>query len=487
MFVTQDNPGLSTKGHQQRHGNRKIPILLSTFFFTYDISGKMSQRIIKKCLIVDNRITKYFYTLLLVLSVFYARGQNAISSYLPFKYALTDREILPEQDRQQASIDEIISLQKELTEEDIENVRFWNAAYPSYRWHQKLMEASELHTGHKNGGRVVIMHLTIYDAMVEVWKYKSRFELKSPFQAEPKIKKLARQREYSSFICEYSAAAGAAHTIITHYFPEQQARLDSLLQQFKIARLSTGLQYPSDIARGLEIGREIGEKYISYAKTDFTDRQWEGNVPSSPGLWTGDPGKWDPMKGQWKPLTLEKPDQFRPEPPRNDWSADMEELNEFNASHQSSDIAWKWKSEPIWDKLIEERILAYDLAPLAAAHANALFHTARFDAIIGAWEAKYYYWGIRPFQYDPNFKPILVDTPNFPGYPAGHSTVAGSLSAVLAHLFPGEEMLFQALAEECAESRFEGGVHFRTDNEVGLEVGEKVGNQVIKVFSRLKK
>lgn len=161
----------------------------------------------------------------------------------------------------------------------------------------------------------------------------------------------------------------------------------------------------------------------------------------------------------------------------------MEELRQFNAAHQSSTIAWKWKSEPVWDLLVESKILEYNLNPLEAAFANAVFHTARFDAIIAAWDGKYHYWGIRPFQYDPSFKPILIDTPNFPGYPAGHTTVAGSIARVLSFLFPGDETLFTALARECSESRFEGGVHFRTDNEVGLEVGDRVGRQVLKAFT----
>jgi hypothetical protein len=92
--------------------------------------------------------------------------------------------------------------------------------------------------------------------------------------------------------------------------------------------------------------------------------------------------------------------------------------------------------------------------------------------------------GIRPFQYDPEFKPILVETPNFPGYPAGHTTVAGSIATVLSYLFPQDKNFFVELALECSESRFEGGVHFRTDNEVGLEMGRKVGEKVIEAFVR---
>jgi hypothetical protein len=232
----------------------------------------------------------------------------------------------------------------------------------------------------------------------------------------------------------------------------------------------------------MAIGKQIANQYIDYAKTDRTDRTWEGEVPRADSLWSGNPGKWDPMKRQWRPLTLLSPDQFRPAPPPTDWTEDMEELRRFNATHQTSDIAWKWKSAPVWDNLLERKILEYDLGPLEAAFAGAVFHTARFDGIIAAWDGKYHYWGIRPFQYDPEFKPILVDTPNFPGYPAGHTTVAGSIAAALSFLFPQDEQLFHEMAKECSESRFEGGVHFRTDNEVGLSVGHQVGGQVIKTF-----
>jgi hypothetical protein len=149
----------------------------------------------------------------------------------------------------------------------------------------------------------------------------------------------------------------------------------------------------------------------------------------------------------------------------------MEELREFKRTHKNSSIEWKWKSEPVWDDLLERKILEYGLNPFQSAFASALFHTDRYDAIIAAWDGKYHYWGIRPFQYDPSFKPILMDTPNFLGYPAGHTTVAGPLASVLSYLFPLDAGRFQDLALECSEPRFEGGLHFRTDNEVELEVG----------------
>ncbi len=410
-------------------------------------------------------------------------GQTTPSLLKPFKFKLQERFSPVNERLLQDKLSEIAVVQRQMEKENLWAIRYWNGAYPSYRWHQLLMQASRNHQGHKNGGRVVIMHLAIYDAMVEVWKHKKAHFQKAAYQYDSKIKRLGFKPDYSAFICEWSAVAGAAHRVIGYYFPAQKELLDSQLAAFKSARLASGLQFPSDIEKGLEIGRKIARKYIEYAKGDRTDRRWKGRVPKSDSLWSGNPSPWDPVKRQWKPLTLAQPNQFRPKPPPTDWSADMEELRKFNAKHQSSEIAWKWKSEPVWDRLIERKMLEYNLNPFEAAFANAIFHTARYDAIIAAWDGKYHYWGIRPFQYDSSFKPILIDTPNFPGYPAGHTTVAGSIAKALSFLFPKDKSFFDGLAKECSESRFEGGVHFRTDNEVGLEVGNKVGQWVIKAFT----
>jgi hypothetical protein len=372
--------------------------------------------------------------------------------------------------------------QANINDSVLQVIKYWNNAYPSYRWHQILMEIGNDYQGHKNGGRVAIFHLAIYDAMVEVWKQKQKINQPSPYKLNETIDQYGIKTDYSSFICEWSASAGAASQIITYYFPESKLKLDTLLNQFKESRLKTGLQLPSDIEKGIEIGKAIAKKYIEYAKTDGTEELWSGEVPKGKNLWLGTPSKWDPMKAKWKPLTLESQDQFRPGPPPNNWEEEMEELRQFNKAHQSSNIAWKWKSEPIFDLLIERKILEYNLDAFESSYATALFHSARFDATIAAWDGKYHYWTIRPFQYDPEFKPILVQTPNFPGYPAGHTTVAGALAEVLIYLFPKDEKEFRHLALECSESRFEGGVHFRTDNEVGLEVGKKVGEFVIDNF-----
>jgi hypothetical protein len=39
-----------------------------------------------------------------------------------------------------------------------------------------------------------------------------------------------------------------------------------------------------------------------------------------------------------------------------------------------------------------------------------------------------------------------------------------------------------AMAEEAAVSRLYGGIHFRADNEAGLELGRRVGAQAIAAY-----
>lgn len=429
------------------------------------------------------RATLFLSFLFIITNSWIVSSQTQERSYPPFMFSLAPEKLPKTSTSQKEDVDIIITAQQH-SPASLQDSRYWNASYPSYRWHQIMVEAGNRSKNRKNGGRMAILHLAIYDALAEVWKLKATTYQQAPFETHSGVEKREAPQAYSTYICEYSATAAAAHSIIGYYFPDQKEFLNAKLDAFKRARLQTGLQYPNDIARGLFIGEEIAKKYMTYAKTDRTDKLWTGSVPKDHSLWRGKPSKWDPMKAQWRPFTLNASHQFRPGPPPTDWTADMEELREFNKNNKHSAIAWKWRSEPVWDLLLERKILEYDLDPFQAAFASALFHTSRFDATITAWDGKYHYWGIRPFQYDPNFKPLLIDTPNFPGYPAGHTTVAGALATALSHLFPIDADYFYALARECSESRFEGGVHFRTDNEVGLEVGEKVGRHVIDNFFR---
>jgi hypothetical protein len=124
---------------------------------------------------------------------------------------------------------------------------------------------------------------------------------------------------------------------------------------------------------------------------------------------------------------------------------------------------------------------------------------AMSDAFVGCWHQKYFYNLIRPVTYirrviDPKWEPIL-NTPPFPEYPSGHSTVSGAMDAVLTDFFgdnfafedrtgspdgrnPRSYSSFHAAAEEAGISRLFGGIHFRSAIEDGLDQGRCIGAYV---------
>ena len=79
---------------------------------------------------------------------------------------------------------------------------------------------------------------------------------------------------------------------------------------------------------------------------------------------------------------------------------------------------------------------------------------------------KYFYFNPRPSQMDPELKTI-IGLPNFPSYTSGHSTFSGAAAEVLSYLFPGGRADFEAQRDEASISRLYGGIHYRSDLEVG--------------------
>ena len=128
------------------------------------------------------------------------------------------------------------------------------------------------------------------------------------------------------------------------------------------------------------------------------------------------------------------------------------------------------------------------------AQAYALTSIALFDSFICCWEVKYNYSYARPVtnineKVDHNWLPLL-QTPPFPEYPAGHSTISAASAVVLTHLF-GDNFAFQdtsdlpyigmqrhfnsflQASDETAMSRFYGGIHYLNSSLVGAAQGKE--------------
>jgi len=90
-------------------------------------------------------------------------------------------------------------------------------------------------------------------------------------------------------------------------------------------------------------------------------------------------------------------------------------------------------------------------------------HVAIMDAMIGCWEAKYYYWTIRPYQAS-SFVSLALATPNHPSYPSGHSCGSASAARVLSRFFPDHEDELEQLVEEVGVPRIYAGDDLHENN-----------------------
>jgi membrane-associated phospholipid phosphatase len=165
----------------------------------------------------------------------------------------------------------------------------------------------------------------------------------------------------------------------------------------------------------------------------------------------------------------------------------MEELRTFERTPVSNAKAMLWEfgggarfNNQRWNDTASRLILEArwdDNAP-RAAQAYALLNIAGYDTQVACFNAKYTYWTIRPFQYDPDFATVFT-TPNHPSYPAAHACHSMSLATVLAALFPVDADEVLAVAHEAGESRIWAGIHFRSDVVAGEALGQNVANAVL--------
>jgi membrane-associated phospholipid phosphatase len=344
-----------------------------------------------------------------------------------------------------------------------------------------------------------LMSVAVYDAMVATWHYKYEYNRKAPDVGE----RLVEPGPDPSYPSEHAAIAGAASRVLAYLFPERPAlRLDESADQAADSRVQAGTNRRSDVEAGLELGQKVAEKVIAYARADGAEKTCGKKVPGPPPrYWAPPPGSVanpvQPCAGEWKTWVMAAGNQFRPGPPpvfgspqflaqaremvatKNALTGDQKKAATFWAGGQGTPLP-----AGVWMNVL----LAYlrNELPTApkAERTLALASVAMSDAGVAAWDAKFAYWdprpenGVRDSGVDRNWEPY-IDTPFFPSYISGHATYSGAAAAVLSYLFPDDAADFNAKAEEASNSRLWGGIHWRADNETGMEVGRKVGELVV--------
>lgn len=375
-------------------------------------------------------------------------------------------------------VPEVLAMQQKMDATMLQQISYWNAGAPGYRWHQMVGNIWLTDTGYTGALASMLLNVAIYDATIAAWDTKYAYKRPRPFAADNRIRAYTIKPESPSYPCEYSVAAGVATAIIAYYYPSLADSANRMAKQLMQSRVAAGVAFPDDTRAGFELGQKIAEKEIAATKNYIPQSAWDRKMPDQPGLWKGGFAMF-PLAGHIKTVVLDSSSQYRPAPPP-DFAKDMAELKNFKQGFRSRSNAFFWANEPFWDDVLNRKIFEhnYHLDPPRAARIYAVRSIAMFDGFSACFDAKYTYWGIRPDQYDTTYR-SLVPTPPFPGYPSGHAAISGVMSEVYAYFFPEDKAYFQRRAKDAAESRFQAGIHFRTDNEVGLELGRKIGAAVV--------
>lgn len=335
----------------------------------------------------------------------------------------------------------------------------------------------------------------IEDAVLAAYHWKYEYDREAPDGAD------APDPSYPS---EHAAIAGVASRLIAHLYPEYpKARLDERAEDVAQALVASGANYPSDVAAGLKLGREIAERYIAKAKGDGYTRKWDGKRPRGPEHWEPPPGSTGQpiqvLAGTWDTWLLDPVDRFQPPAPPKFGSKefianarDVMRAKEELTPEQKR-LAKFWEAGPgtalpagVWNRVAIAYARKKELSIPRQVRLFALLNVAMSDAGAACWNAKFQtgWWDPRPINairdlgLDKKWEPYL-GTPLFPAYPSGTSHYSGAAGEVLAHVFPDDAKMWRARAVDAGMSRLWGGVHWRIDVEQGLKMGRQVGGLVV--------
>jgi len=323
-----------------------------------------------------------------------------------------------------------------------------------------------------------------------------------------------------------AAAAAAAYTTLSYYFPAQAASLTTTYTDYLNVNLAA---LPADAKQaGVAVGAAAAADLIASRWGDGRDAPVGtpfGVAPQPVGTWVFAPppsaqSAQTPWVGTMRPFVLESASQFRaPAPPALTSPEYATALNEVEAvggatstvrTAAQTAIGQFWNANVIeqYNQVFRDVATQHNLDLVDAVRLLAMGNMVGSDAGIACMDSKYHYllWrpvtAIRNADKDGNaatdasstWSPLLT-TPNHPEYPSAHGCVTAAVTDVLASALKTTNINIDvpgatgggttltttrhfdtasALLDDVANARVWAGLHFRFATTAGVEIGHQV-------------
>ena len=428
---------------------------------------------------------------------------------------------------------QLLRFQKMRTPQRLQAITKWDGQIAVVPWTDLLLQAFQSYRPRPPAAAydLALFYTGLYDAMVAACESRAAYASTTrpaPSTLDPRIKPAVKATGMpgSTYASPAAAMAGAAEILIPYLFPDAPAAIYLQAANEAVASLLwAGLNYRSDVEQGRLLGQKVARLVIDQAKTDgrATNTGFPTVKPTGDGYWSPTAPAFEPPfggpAGTWRPWLMTANDQFvgsLPGPSSYGSQAFMDQLmatlNTVNNETQAQrNIAYFWDDGPgtltppgHWISIAENVIKAQRPSNEQALRELALQSAAEADAGVGAWRIKYTSWSVRPItaiwrlcdggktlcsetavRADPSQAPYRskwyspITTPAFPSYPSAHAAFSGAASSVIAYFFPAAAAKVTAMAEQAAQSRVYGGIHYPEDSRDGLLLGRMIGQLAI--------
>jgi hypothetical protein len=321
-----------------------------------------------------------------------------------------------------------------------------------------------------------------------------------------------------------AAVPAAAHTVLRRLASGQSATAVDGAYKSALSRVPEG---PSK-ANGVKLGQMVAEKVLELRATDGSTQKADIKLQDGPGSYQlTPPHSMQPILVQWgavNPLVIRFKDGYETKgPPRLDsaqFKADFDEVKLLGARNSSARTAdqtaaavfWTVQTGVPWFAAARAAAAERKAAALENLHLFAVLSAAVADSQIACFKDKYGRLHWRPITAiraaaaskiatlvgDATWEPLL-GTPPHPEYPSAHACFSGAAEAVLRGELKTDSVRvsvthppvfgitrtfnsFSAMSKEVDDARVWGGIHFRSADVDGHELGWRVGEAALRDF-----